>query len=93
MWWKKPYFGGAEKPGTEKGTLAVLGNHDHYSGHTDREKEILEGLSIRVLLNEGFLTGEGIMVNGMGDFLYHPLSEVPPSDGHFPSSWNMNRCP
>lgn len=67
----------------KKGTLAVLGNHDHYSGHTDREKEILEGLSIRVLLNEGFLTGEGIMVNGMGDFLYHPLSEVPPSDGHF----------
>lgn len=67
----------------KKGTLAVLGNHDHYSGHTEREKDILEHLGIRVLLNEGFLTDEGVMVNGMGDFLYHPLSEVPPSDAHF----------
>ena len=67
----------------KKGTLAVLGNHDHYSGDTEKEKDILEALNVRVLLNEGFLTDEGIMVNGMGDFLYHPLSEPPFTDGHF----------
>ncbi len=41
-------------------TLAVLGNHDHESGHADEVKKILEGAGITVL------DGDAVEVKGVG---------------------------